>query len=238
MLTRHTDEVFSADDVVRLPGLRLPVRMTVIRLADGGLWVHSPIAWSDSLGAEVATLGPVRFLVSPSLLHHLFIGEWAARFPAAQVWASPDLHRKRGDLTITGTHGGGDEPWHADIDTIAVGGAPKFQESVFFHGASRSLLVTDLLFNLRDVGGFAAPLLLRLMGVHRRLAQSRAWRFTVRDRAAFAATGRKIVELAPERLIVAHGEVIERLAEGQLAAALTWMIAGDKRAISASRAAA
>lgn len=108
---------------------------------------------------------------------------------------------------------------------------------MFFHHASRSLIVADLLFNLREVGGFAAPLLLRMMGVHRRLAQSRAWRFTVRDRAAFAATGHRLLALEPERLIVAHGDVIERLAPDQLAQALKWMLAGGAKAIAGATAA-
>lgn len=105
MLKSHTDDVLTTDDEVRLPGMRFPVRMTVVRLRDGGLWLHSPVRCTEALAAEVAALGPVKYLVAPSLLHHLFIGEWAARFPEAKLWAAADLDRKRGDLRVDGVHG-------------------------------------------------------------------------------------------------------------------------------------
>lgn len=234
MLTELDAGVFAAQDVLPLPGMRFPVRMGVVRLADGGLWIHSPIRCTPALADAVGALGSVRYLVAPSHLHHLFIGEWATRFPGAQLWAAEELQRKRAELRIEGTHGGGTEPWQGEIDTIAITGAPKFRESVFFHRATRTLFVTDLVFNLRDVGGWLAPLALRLMGVHGRLAQSRAWRFAVRDRAAFAESGRRIVGLGAKRLVVAHGEVIDELPAGALEGALGWMLSGGPRAIAAA----
>lgn len=232
MLTELDDGVFAADDVFRLPGLHLPVRMGVVRLSGGGLWVHSPIRRTDALATRVAALGPVRFLVSPSHLHHLFLGEWSSALPDAKVWAAEDLQRKRGDLRVDGTHGRGDEPWRDEIDSIAIAGAPKFRETVFFHRATRTLFVTDLVFNLRDVGGWFAPIALRMMGVHRRLAQSRAWRFAVKDKGAFAESGRRILELGARRLVVAHGEVIDDLPPGALEHALGWMVASGARALA------
>jgi hypothetical protein len=219
MLTELDAGVFAADDVLRLPGLHMPVRMGIVRLADGGLWIHSPIRRTDALAAEVAALGPVRYLVGPSHLHHLFIDEWARALPDAKV-RTPEHH------------GRDDDPWRAEIASIAIAGAPKFNETVFFHRATRTLFVTDLLFNMRDVGGWLAPIVLRLMGVHRRLAQSRAWRFAVKDRAAFAEAGRRVVELGARRLVVAHGEIIHDLEDGALERALGWMLAGGARALA------
>ena len=68
-----------------------PTRMVVMRLADGGLFVWSPIALKPELKAAVDGLGPVRFLVSPNLLHHLFLGEWKTAYPHARLYASPGL---------------------------------------------------------------------------------------------------------------------------------------------------
>lgn len=58
-------------------GFPYPTRMVVIRLGDGGLFVWSPVALTDTLRAEMDALGPVRHLVSPNLLHHLYLGEVA-----------------------------------------------------------------------------------------------------------------------------------------------------------------
>ncbi|MCB1353271.1 MAG: hypothetical protein KDK03_11100 [Rhodobacteraceae bacterium] len=59
-------------------GFPYPTRMAVIRLASGGLFVWSPVALSEPLRAEVNALGPVQEVVSPNLLHHLFLGHWKA----------------------------------------------------------------------------------------------------------------------------------------------------------------
>jgi len=61
-------------------GFHLPIRMTVIRLADGGLWLHSPVAIDEATAAAIDALGPVRHIVAPNLLHHLFAGAAAERW--------------------------------------------------------------------------------------------------------------------------------------------------------------
>lgn len=68
---------------IRLYGLPFPTRMTVVRLADGGLWVHSPIAELHGLGDAVAALGPVRHLVAPNWLHYAWVTAWQRRFSLA-----------------------------------------------------------------------------------------------------------------------------------------------------------
>ncbi|MFY9655392.1 MAG: hypothetical protein WAK01_02225 [Methylocystis sp.] len=66
-----------------------PTRMALIRLADGGLFVWSPIALATELKAKVEDWGDPKFLVSPNKLHHLFLGEWKAAYPPARFFASP-----------------------------------------------------------------------------------------------------------------------------------------------------
>ena len=51
-------------------------RMTVIRLQNGGLWVHSPINPSDNLLFEIKQLGEVKHLIAPNVLHYSYINEW------------------------------------------------------------------------------------------------------------------------------------------------------------------
>ena len=42
----------------------------------------------DGVVDVVRALGPVRHLVSPNKLHHLFLGAWQARFPDAKLWGT------------------------------------------------------------------------------------------------------------------------------------------------------
>ena len=49
-----------------------PLRMTVIRLPDGGLLLHSPTRSTPGLRAEMDALGPVRAIVAPNLAHWMY----------------------------------------------------------------------------------------------------------------------------------------------------------------------
>lgn len=226
MLIDHGGDVFSATSQLRVGAIWLPIRMTVVRLPDGRLWLHSPITPEPGLLEAVAAAGEVAYIVAPNQLHHLFVKPWAERFPSAQRWAAPGLGEKRRDLAFTGIHGDGREPWADAITSIAIGGAPKVAETVFFHRASKTLVVTDLLFNIHDTKGFFTPWALRMMGVYRRFGQSRAWRLLARDRSAAATSARTLVGLGVRRVMPAHGDVIDALADGELERALAWMLAG------------
>jgi hypothetical protein len=85
-------------------GLPFSTRMTVVRLADGGLWVHSPIPLEGALAAELAALGPVQALVAPNWIHYYYLPQWQARFPSAQTWAAPGVQARaaKAGLTIRG----------------------------------------------------------------------------------------------------------------------------------------
>ena len=90
MLEPLGSELWFADGgVVSFKGFAYPTRMVIVRLADGGLWLWSPVQRSAALEGEVRALGPVRHIVSPNKLHYLFLGEWQTAFPDASLWATP-----------------------------------------------------------------------------------------------------------------------------------------------------
>src|SRR5690349_12115477 len=64
-------------------GVPMPVRMTVIRLASGDLFLHSPIRHSPELQTEISRLGPIRHLVAPSFGHWMFLKAWQDANPKA-----------------------------------------------------------------------------------------------------------------------------------------------------------
>jgi hypothetical protein len=90
-------------------------------------------------------------------------------------------------------------------------GAPRAAETVFFHTATRSLVCTDFLFHVTRPENLRTRFVLALMGEGGgRLAASRAWRFLVKDRAAAARAVVQILEWPIERIVMAHGEIVER----------------------------
>ena len=78
-----------------------PTRMAIARLANRQLWLWSPIALPPELAEELEKLGEVRYLVAPNKLHHLFLTEWAERYPGARLYAAPGLAKKRSELAFT-----------------------------------------------------------------------------------------------------------------------------------------
>src|SRR6188472_1857962 len=99
-LVPFADGVWLYAAPVSFIGLRLTSTMVVLRLGDGSLLIHSPVAFTPERRAAVEALGPVAHLYAPNLFHHLRLGEWAAAFPSARVHAPAGLAKKRPDLLI------------------------------------------------------------------------------------------------------------------------------------------
>lgn len=60
------------------------VRMTVIKLKSGGLWVHAPVAPTRDCIAMLKEIGaPVEYIVLPTFAyeHKVFVGPFARQFP-------------------------------------------------------------------------------------------------------------------------------------------------------------
>ena len=128
-------------------GFRYPIRMAVLQVEDGGLLLWSPVQPELLLVAEIAAMGPVRALIAPNKLHHVFLKDWAAHFPQAEIHAAPGLASKRDDLTISGTlHDLAPMGWEGvEVQLVPNSIAP---EAVLFHRASATVLICDLLQNM------------------------------------------------------------------------------------------
>lgn len=126
------------------------IRAVVIRLDDGSLFILSPIQLNPDIRADIDALGVVRYLVSPNHLHHLYLGDWGRAYPDAKLYASPRLASKRQDLTFYKTLSTETpEPdWAGQIDQCIFGsGNGWFDEIVFFHCASRTVVFTDMVMD-------------------------------------------------------------------------------------------
>lgn len=205
-----------------------PTRMAVIRLADGGLFMWSPIALSPDLKKVVDDLGPVRFLVSPNKIHHLFLGEWKRAYPEARMIASPGLRERRRDLAFDGELGDVAEPaWAADIDQVAVRGSPFLTEVVFFHRASRTAIFTDLVQNFPP-GWFKGwrGVLARLDGiVAPNPGAPREWRASfVFNRGLVRAALERILAWPIERVLIAHGDCVSADGAAFVRRAFAWLV--------------
>lgn len=207
-------------------GVHFPGRMTVIQ-SQQGLTLFSPVPIDDAAAAALAQLGPVKWIVAPNSFHHLHLKAATQRYPDAFLLGNPALARKRKDLRFSGLLPDAcPEAWGDDVEVIAVEGLPKITEVVLFHRPTGTLITADLLFNIRKVDGWLSRMVFRMAGALGRPAQSRMLRFFTKDRAAAARSVARILALPIERVVMAHGEVLETNARAQLTEALHWMRAG------------
>jgi hypothetical protein len=208
-------------------GFPYPTRMLVIRLSDGSLFVWSPVALCPALRSEVDSLGPVRYLVSPNLLHHLFLGEWKSAYPKALLYASPGLRKRRKDIVFDADLG--DEPdtgWAADIDHVVVHGSFAMTEVVFFHRASRTAIFADLIENLpRNWFKSWRGAIARIDGIiEPNPGAPREWRASFIDRSAARAALEHILSWPIERVLVAHGEPATANGKEFVRKAFSWLL--------------
>ena len=234
MLHAIATDLWAIEAALRLPGgLRLPSRATILRVSGDRLVVHSPLAIDDETARAIDALGEVSFIVAPSCFHHLYAARTASRWPKAEVLGAPSLAKKLAGLPF--------DPLPSSSSLLGgellvrrIDGVPGLDEHVFFHPTSRTLVVTDLVFNVHACPGFGMPIFLRLVGAWKKLAQSRMWRFATKDRAAAAASVADVLAWDFDRLVMAHGDVIESGAREGLAEALHWLRAGAPRLLSAA----
>lgn len=199
-------------------------RMTVVRLESGGLLLHSVVPIDDALAAELAAWGPVEHIVAPNLLHHVHLADVSTRYPNATVWGVAGLPDKRDDLRFDALVGETEAPWEAEFAPLSIEGIPWVNETVFFHHATNTLVVTDLIFNIYEVKGWLTPLILRMAGAYRKPAQSRLLRMSIKDPDAASASVERMLAWPIERVVMAHGRVLETDAKAQIAQALAPMM--------------
>lgn len=195
----------------KIKGITIGRQLIGVRLPSGGLWILSPIPVTSGLRADLAKLGTIEHVIGPNIVHDECLDTFQREYPAALFHAAPGLAAAkktvRFDRELTEAP---DPAWSEVLAQHWVRGMPKANEFVFFHRASRSLIVTDLAFNL----GFDEPWLSRvvfsLVGVQlRRFAPSRFCKRLMHDHAAVRASIGQILEWDFDRILVGHGRNLE-----------------------------
>jgi hypothetical protein len=239
MLTKITDGIWGYEQDIRLPlGMRLPSRTTVVRRADGGLVMHSPLGFDRETAKEIDDLGEVKTIVAPSCIHYLFLEAATKRWPNARVLGAPGLEKKapvKGVAYERLPHDGSVDGLGEDFVVRRIDGVPYITEHVFLHRPTGSLVVTDLVFNLHRCSSWGMRLYLRCMGAWEKTAQSAIWRMLTKDKSAAAESARAVLAWDFDRVIVAHGDVVTENAHATLETALVKMTSapGAVRALTA-----
>lgn len=150
----------------------VPIRMTVVKLDEGGLLVYAPVAPTKEclrLVQELVTEhGDVKYIILPTISgieHKVFVGPFARCFPNSKVFVAPNqwsfplnlplswlgLPAKRTQILPEDSSQApfGHEFDYAILKTIDLG-AGKFTEVAFFHKRSHTLLITDAVVSIPE----------------------------------------------------------------------------------------
>lgn len=217
-------------EIVNFYGFPYPTRSVIVRLRNGDLWIWSPIKLTDGLNREIQDLGPVKHLVSPNKIHHLYLQEWKNNYPNAVLWGPQSTIKKRTDLEFRDALTDiAPVEWRNEIDQTWFRGSPALDEIVFFHRLSKTAILADLSENLDD------DFLSRYWAGWRHLV-AKTWKITVgygyaplewRLSWLNRRPARKALETLigwnPTQVIMAHGQWQTENGRAYLKQAFAWL---------------
>jgi hypothetical protein len=218
-------DLWAVETPLRFRGMEVGRRMTVVRLASGSLLIHSPAPLTAELREALAQLGEVRFVVPASSMHgHLFMEEYQAAYPAAELFSAPGLDRKRKDLGFAGLLGSAPDPaWSEDLEQAAVLGHRFVTEIAFLHRPSGTLIIGDLCFRIGESAPRHMRAVARATGAYDQARPTPMFRLGLRNRIAARHSLDRILSWDFDRIILGHGEPIETGGRSALRDAYAWL---------------
>ena len=164
------DTIWTFDQLQGIFYVTVPIRMTVVRMNGGGLFIYAPIAPTREcmrfVNELVEEYGEVRYIILPTisgLEHKVYVGPFARKFPTAEVFVTPNqwsfplnlplswlgLPRNRTYLLPVNSK---DTPFAAEFEYATLGpldiGIKPFAEVVFCHSPSQTLLAVDTILSV------------------------------------------------------------------------------------------
>ncbi len=205
--------------------MEIGTRMTIIRLKSGDLFLHSPIHLTNDIQNKLNTLGKVTYVIAPNKFHHLYIGAYYTAFPDAEMYAVPGLDKKRPDLPFHGVLTNETVyEWREEIDHLVFRGIPLINEVLFLHRESRTLILTDLIFNFGSDLALTTKIFLKLDGAYNSFSVPRLIRYLlIKDREKARESIRKILSWDFDRVTLAHGNILEKGGHEAVKRAFEWL---------------
>ena len=209
------DQIWLCAYPIRYAGTKFDARMTVIRLASGELVLHSPCNITAAMAKEISALGPVAHIVAPGNFHHLHAATAQAAFPEAKTWICPGIEQRNPGLKYDDLLGDVvPVDWAGEIEQVLVQGTRIMREVAMFHCASRTLILVDLIENFTDAtpgtGGMLKFWFKYVFGMWNSPRPAPEYRMGWGDRKVVAISLRRILAWDFHRIVLSHGDLIER----------------------------
>jgi hypothetical protein len=198
-------DLFFIEDTVKLPFMKLPNRCTIVKLSDSQLIVISPTHNFADYKSKIDSFGKVVAIVEPNMFHHLFSHKARKLYPHVPFYAVEGLKKKCPHIAWDQTLDPKTWPWQSELEAIPIEGMPNVQEHVFLFKKEKTLIVTDLYFNLQEISGWGPWLILSLFGTWKKFGMSKLFLKYVTDKKKFWNSIETLTNLNFEHLVMAHG---------------------------------
>ena len=199
-----------------LPRFSMRRVMTVVRLQDGRLLIHSAIAMDEASMARLEAWGEPAILLIPHVRHRMDAPRYKQRYPALRVYAPPAVMSKAAEVVaVDGTFA--DVSLDASASLPLLDGTGESEAALTVHSSDgTSIVVTEVIFDLEPPKSVLGRAAIKLAGFGPGPRVTPIVKFEmVKDKAALAAHFERLAN-TPDlvRLIVGHS----RMSEGPAAA--------------------
>ena len=224
--------IWVAEQPLKFLGLPVGTRMTVILRSDNSLLLISPIKIDANLKQQLDSLGTVKYIIAPNLFHHLYLKDCQQIYPQAELIAPLGIETKQPNIQISKTFERDQIDFNGELKYIPFKGfqaviPPKIvtvNEIIFFHPSSKTLILTDSAFNFDRNFPFITQLAARILGSYQSLQPSLLEKIAIRDKEAISKTISRILAWDFQRVIMAHGNIVEKNAKEKLAVGYEWFL--------------
>jgi hypothetical protein len=212
------NQIWTVDYPVQLAMCPFKARMTIIRLDDGRLMLHSPCEIDDGTATAISRLGDVRYIVAPGSFHHLHVASAQRAFPNAQTFICPGIERKVPSLQFDWILGPrSPAAWSDTMDQVLIRGTRYMWEVAMLHKPSRTLLLVDAIEYFTDRTDDVSWQLKgwwKLFRMWNRPTPAPEYRFGWKDKVAARASLELILEWDFDKIILSHGDnILEKAKE-------------------------
>lgn len=193
-------------------GSLLKRRMTIIRLKNGELLIHSAIRLKEEDYQELEKLGDPAHLVVPNIYHTSEAHFYKQRYPDIKIYCTTPAAKvvsKQCQIDVILP-----EEWpeylNKEVECREFLGTKNLGEIILYHPESRTLVVTDIAFNMSGKAKGFAKLFSKLNQMEQGFGPTRIFKmFIMNDKKLAATSLHLILEWNFDRIIMNHGDLIE-----------------------------
>lgn len=193
---------------LRMLGSDLRRNVTIIRLQSGKLIIHSTAPFTAEDVSAIRALGEPGWILDGILRHDTFAQNGRDAFPEIPYLAPEGFSEVVGFPTTPIVPAPAE--WDGELVALEIQGIPEARDTALLHRPSRTLILTELIFNFGNDEPLWTEILLRVaIGSQHHPGMSRPFKAGVKDEAAFKESLQTVLSWDFDRVIVGHGDIIE-----------------------------